>query len=89
MNKALRFDFGILILLIFFAERGFPVGIKEKIPMKPYEVIKIPDGEFLHYVNYTGGEKDSDTYMVTTIETGKNGETVYRIYFDQISLSSA
>ena len=85
----LRIYTGVLLFLMFFISGVFPMGSKEKIPMKPYNIIKIPKGEFLHYVSYTGGEKDSDTYMVTTMENGKNGNSFYRIYLEQISLSRA
>ncbi len=51
----------------------------EKIPMKTYPVVNIPDGELLRYGNYIRGEKNSDTYYVTRLITNENG-VLYRIY---------
>jgi hypothetical protein len=64
-------------------------GKIEKIPMKPYPVINIPDGEFLRYGIYNRGEKISDTYYVTRKIADKNGAVLYRIYWIFIDTSSS
>ncbi len=57
----------------------------EKVPMKAYPVINIPDGEFLRYGNYTRGEKTYDVVFVAKIITNENGNVLYRIYSDMIA----
>ena len=40
----------------------------------------IPDGEYLKYGYYLGGEKASETCMITRKETNDKGELLYRVY---------
>ncbi len=79
-----------LILFIFSMQAVllYPMANKiEKIPMKTYGDTVIPDGEFLHYIVYFGGEKDSDYYYVTRKETDENGALYYRIYYIAIPVT--
>ncbi len=88
MTGFLRFFFLVAILFLIFLTCAFPMGAKnEKIPLKPYPVIDIPDGEFLHYGNYSHSEKYGDTYMVIKKEANESGDFNYRIYKDDIRIS--
>lgn len=79
----------ILLLLTFCISFTFSMGGKIQIvPMKTNTAIDIPDGEFLHYGYYNGGEKVSDSYQVTRKATNGNGGFFYRIYMDFIPVSS-
>lgn len=61
--------------------------VYRKVPMKPCSTIGIPDGEYLHYVNYTGGEKISDEYAVTRIISNSSEAVLYKIYIKNISVT--
>lgn len=90
MIKRLQFLSGLFILMAFIAAGVFPMGGKAvKIPMKPYPAIDIPDGLYIHYGNYTAGEKYGDTYMVIKKVKNGNGRILYRVYKDDIRLSSS
>ncbi len=75
----------ILILIMFLIFTGCSLA---KTPMKTYSSIDIPDGEFLHYVVYSGGEKIGDSYMVIKKGTGPDSRLLYRIYKNEIRISS-
>lgn len=69
--KKIRKIFAGLLFVLYLASAGCPAGSKIlNIPMKTYSGTEIPDGEYLHYVMYFGGERDSDYYYVTRRETG-------------------
>ena len=54
------------------------------IPMKTFTNIDIPDGEFLHYGYFRGGEKYLDYYIVTK-KTMIDNKLYYRIYENVLS----
>lgn len=75
--------------LLFTAVSVYSMAGKvEKIPMKINTAVNIPDGEFLHYGYYDGGEKKSDLYMVTINETNGKGELMYRVYSISVKFPS-
>ncbi len=54
--------------IIFSVVIAFPMAGKvEMAPMKPAENLSVPSGEFLHYIQYIGGEKNMDIYFVSII----------------------
>ncbi len=57
-------------------------------PMKVFKNLKIADGEYLHYGEYSGGDKISDWYFVTKIITNTNGGFYYKEFIELISTSS-
>ena len=78
----------LLILLCGMAVQLFPMASRvEKLPMKVYGDTEIADGEYLHYILYFGGEKDSDYYYVTRKERDEKGNPLYRIYGIDIPVS--
>ena len=77
----------LILILIILALSCTNNGNTRKMPMKPYRVINIPDGEYLHYSYYFGGEKSLDNYMVTKKVSNSNGDILYRIYFNSIAVS--
>lgn len=80
MTIFIRLTVIVLICWVFITP-AFPMGGKiQKIPMKTYPNIDIPDGEFLHYGYYNGGEKESDYYMVTKKITNEKGKLLYCTY---------
>lgn len=88
MEKRPELFISLLLLLFCAASGGFPLGSKiRSMPMKVYPDTKIPDGEYLHYSLYFGGEKDSDYYYVTRKETGNAGSLIYRVFSCTIPVS--
>ena len=85
----LRIYASALLLLTFFTANACSIGSKKLAPMKVYQAVDIPNGEFLHYGFYSGGEKSSDYYFVTIKVTNGMGDFIYRTYQDMISVSSA
>ncbi len=73
------FSFLISVLIIISTVSCANLG-KQKLPAKVYPVVNVSDGEYLVYGYYVGGEKSSESYMVTKKETGKNGELFYKVY---------
>ncbi len=66
---------------------AFPMGGRVKnFPMKTYPGINIPDGEFLHYISYNGGDKSGDIYFVVRKINNGKGKFLYRIYLDMVPL---
>ncbi len=55
--------------------------------MKSCNNNEIPDGEYLHYGTYKGGEKTADQYFVSRRISNAQGGFFYRIYFDIINIS--
>ena len=82
--KSFRLCVVVLLFMIFVMGSVFPLGGGEKQPAKLKKFIDIPDGEFLRYGMYTGGEKMSDAYYVTVHETDEKGKLFYFIYQDVI-----
>ena len=88
MFSILRFFLITPLFLVLFAAGAFPMGGKlRNIPMKTCPEADIPDGEFLHYSQYIGGEKSIDEYFVTIKVKNDKGGFFYRIYEDIISPS--
>ncbi len=87
MKQGLRVLFVLsLLITVFMFDSCSKKGINF-IPKKVFSVINIPDGEFLHYGTYFGGDKILDQYFVTKIETNLNGGINFRIYCNFISVS--
>ncbi len=77
---------GMMLIITFFTAISCTMGGKiQKIPMKIYNVINIPDGEFLHYGSYSLGEREGDYYFVTKKVASVDGGIYYRIYFNLIT----
>lgn len=83
-----KYFLGVMLFIVFFITESFSMGSKQLVPLKTYSVINIHDGEFLRYGIYNGGEKSSDLYMVTKKIIDANGKIFYRIYSDEITISS-
>ena len=78
-----------LFFIIFLKIEVFSMGSKQLIPMKTYPSTDIPDGEFLRYSIYAGGEKNSDLYLVTKRVTDGKGGFYYRAYLNILSVSES
>ncbi len=86
MIRFIKLFMEFLVFILFMGSFAFPLGGKiPEIPMKPYPVTEIKDGEFLHYGMYQGGEKTIDEYFVTIKEKKADGGFYYRVYEDIIS----
>ena len=55
-----------------------------EIPMQVREAFDIPDGEFLHYTGFVGGEKYSDLYMVAKHQD----EKLLKVYIQEVLASA-
>ena len=89
MVKSLKLFTGIVLLMMFFVISAYTMGSKQVIPMKTYSSINIPDGEYLHYSAYTGGEKVSDIYYVTKKQTNSSGGIIYYLYKDSVPVTNS
>ena len=84
--KYLRLLAGGILLISFFTVSACSI-LGNQHPMKTYSSIEIPDGEFLHYGDYTNGAKAFDFYQVTKKIPNGNGGFYYRLYFNMVSVS--
>lgn len=82
--KFFKFTLVLLILLTFFITGAFPFGDKEKVPAKVNPNISVPNGEYLLYGNYVGGEKIFDAVYVTIHKTNEDGKLLYYVYSEII-----
>lgn len=90
MIKHFQFSLKIMLLLFIFTLGAFPMGGKiPNIPMKTYQITDIPDGEFLHYGQYMGGEKIINEYFVTIKEKNSSGGFYYHVYEDLLSATES
>ncbi len=76
---------GIFMLFII---TGCGIGKAEYPPLKLYDKISIPDGEYLQYGKYIGGEKNVTIYYVTRLDNNSNHEPEARIYGQAIRVNS-
>ncbi len=75
----------ILLFIVFFSVAACTKDGGKILPMKTYPVTSIPDGEFLHYGVYSGGEKNMNYYYVKKKETNESDGICYRVHYDIIS----
>ncbi|MBN2441120.1 MAG: hypothetical protein JXJ04_07230 [Spirochaetales bacterium] len=61
-------------------------GSVKMSPLEPNQSLDIPDGEYLHYVNYVDEKKHADFYLVTKREKNDKGDLLYRVHFDIINV---
>ncbi len=60
------------VILIFNFTLVYPMSGKQAfVPLKPSSNLSINDGEFLHYKQTIGGEKNKDIFFVTRIITNR------------------
>lgn len=76
---------GICILLII---TGCGTGKVEYPPLKLNDKLSIPDGEYLQYGKYIGGEKITTITYVTRFEINSNQEPAAMIYADGVRINS-
>ncbi len=81
-----RFLFSIGLILSLAAAAACGKGGRY-FPMKVNARIDIPDGEYLHYAGYYGGEKVNDCYYITRKIAGRSGKIFYMTYLDIVPVS--
>jgi hypothetical protein len=81
--------FGLIMLAIIAAAGGaYPMGNLEKIPPIKARNVAIPDGEFLRYGEYRGGEKTGDRYIYSEILQDKEKGEMLLLYTEDIGADS-
>jgi hypothetical protein len=83
MKSTILILFSILISLTASGCMG-----KSNPPFKPYDRIPVPDGEFLQYGKYIGGEKVVTINFISKIISNHNNETVLLNYMDAVRAKS-